>query len=531
MSDESRVDQLLDEILDSERTPEEVCADCPQLLPEVRKRWQQMHRVEAELEALFPTPAPDRDIDTPAPWNPAAELPRIPGYQVEAVLGRGGMGIVYKARHLRLNRPVALKMLLAGAYASREERARFLREGKAVAALRHANIVQVHDMGDHDGRPYFTMEYIDGGSLAQKLMGTPQCVSYAGALVATLAEAVQVAHLSGIIHRDLKPANILLQPKAEVPKPKSEIQNPKSEEPQPTVSDSECRISDFDPKIVDFGLARQSNGHSALTVSGTPIGTPSYMAPEQALGKTHAVGPSVDIYSLGAVLYELLTGRPPFRGETPTETALQVVHHDPVPPSRLNPRVPRDLETICLKCLEKAPQRRYATAAALADDLHRFQRGEAIAARRPGSLERLGRWVRRRPTVAALLGVTLLLTMALIAGSLWLAIRHGRLRQDVEGDLREVAVLQQQARWTDGLDIAFARAGDYGIAAVSLDGKRVGRAFDGYHEFVSPSGLVAFGVMQLSEGRHRLRFTAVDKNPKSKGCFMGIDYLTLRLIH
>src|SRR6516162_1116362 len=171
MSDDPRIQQLLDEIFDSQRTPEEVCADCPELLTQVRKRWQQMRILEAELDAMFPTPGPNRDTDTPAPWNPAGELPRIPGYQVEAVVGRGGMGIVYKAHHLRLNRPVALKMLLAGTYAGPAERERFLREAEAVAGLRHANIVQVFDVGDHDGRPYFTMEYIEGGSLAQKLMG------------------------------------------------------------------------------------------------------------------------------------------------------------------------------------------------------------------------------------------------------------------------------------------------------------------------------------------------------------------------
>ena len=174
MSDESRVQQLLDEILDSERTPEQVCADCPELLTEVRKRWELTQRLEAELTAMFPTPEPKRDTDTPPSRKAPTELPHIPGYQVEAVLGRGGMGIVYRARHLRLNRPVALKMLLAGAYAGPEERERFLREAEAVAGLRHMNLVQVHDVGDHDGRPYFTMEYVEGGSLALKLLGKPQ---------------------------------------------------------------------------------------------------------------------------------------------------------------------------------------------------------------------------------------------------------------------------------------------------------------------------------------------------------------------
>jgi serine/threonine-protein kinase len=488
MSDEPRVQQLLNEILDSERTPEEVCAACPELLAEVRQRWQQMLRaVEGELNALFPTPESDRDADTPAPRNLAADLPAIPGYQVEAVLGRGGMGIVYKARHLRLNRPVALKMLLAGAYAGAQERQRFLREAEAVAGLRHANIVQVHDMGDHDGLPYFTMEYVEDGSLAQKLMGTPQCVSYAAALVGTLAEAVQVAHQGGIIHRDLKPANILLQRKAEIPIPKSPMGNPNSDSASPArLSVLDGRISDFDPKIVDFGLARHFGGESALTLSGARVGTPSYMAPEQAMGKTRTIGPSVDIYALGAVLYELLTGRPPFRGETPTETELQVIHHDPVPPSRLNPRVPRDLETICLKCLEKDPARRYATAAALADDLRCLREGRPIQARPLGLGARLWRWCRRKPAAAALAATTLALVGLAIAGGLWLerqrtehleetARQEERESQAVTVALEKAADLQQQGRWTEALATLEGAQHLLGASAPKVLGERLRR--------------------------------------------------------
>jgi serine/threonine-protein kinase len=405
MTDDPRVQQLLDELFDSDTTPEVVCASCPELLPEVRKRWQQMCRLRANLDVLFP-PAVGPD------------LPQIPGYEVETVLGRGGMGIVFRARHLGLNRSVALKMTLAGAYAEPHERERFQREAEAVAALRHPNIVQIHDIGEADGRPYFTMEYLEGGSLAQKLAGTPQPSRTAAALVATLAGAMQVAHQGGIVHRDLKPANILL-------------------------------AADGTPKITDFGLARRLKNGAGLTHSGVTMGTPSYMAPEQARGQTHAIGPAVDVYALGVILYELLTGRPPFRGETPTETVLQVISQEPVPPSRLNSRVPRDLETICLKCLEKDPHKRYGSASELEADLHRFQRGEPIAARRPGLAERLVKWVRRRPAVAALLVVTVLFTMALIGGAFWLAAQEAQRRQAVEGDLREVALLQQQARWSD----------------------------------------------------------------------------------
>jgi serine/threonine-protein kinase len=422
MADESRVEQLIDEIFDSGRTPEEVCGACPELLPEVRRCWQRMCNVEAELNAMFPTPPGNPDADTPAPWHPGGDLPRIPGYEVEAVLGRGGMGVVYKARHLRLNRVVALKMLLAGAYAGPHERARFQREAEAVAGLRHANIVQVYDVGDHEGRPYFTMEFVEGGSLTQTLAGAPQPARQAAALAAALAGAVQAAHQGGVVHRDLKPANVLL-------------------------------AADGTPKISDFGLARRLEGGAGLTQSGAAVGTPSYMAPEQALGKTPLLGPAADIYALGAILYELLTGRPPFRGETAEATIHQVVGQDPVPPSRLNVKTPRDLETICLKCLNKDPQRRYASAAALADDLQRFLRGEPIAARPAGLLERLGKWVRRRPTRAALLAVGLLSAAALVGGSWWLAAQRAHQRDAVEADLKEAAELRDSARWEEAREV------------------------------------------------------------------------------
>jgi serine/threonine-protein kinase len=412
MADDPRIQQLLDELHEADATPEAVCASCPELLPVVRERWRRMCRVRADLDALFPPPdAPTlRQQDTP--------LPQVPGYEVEAVLGRGGMGVVYRARHVRLNRTVALKMLLAGAYAGPRDLARFLREAEAEAGLRHPHIVQVHDVGEHDGRPYFTMEFVEGGSLAQKLRGAPQPGRQAAALVATLAGAIQVAHQGGVVHRDLKPGNVLL-------------------------------AADGTPKISDFGLARRLEGGAGLTQSGVPMGTPSYMAPEQARGQTRGVGPAVDVYALGAILYELLTGRPPFRGETPAETVLQVINQDPAPPSRLNARVPRDLETICLKCLHKDPQRRYPTAAALAGDLQRFLRGEPIAARPAGLPERLGKWVRRRPGWAALLAASLLVAAALVGMGFWLVAQRAHERQAVEADLKEAADLRDSARWEE----------------------------------------------------------------------------------
>jgi hypothetical protein len=332
-------------------------------------------------------------------------LPRIPGYEVEAVLGQGGAGVVFRARHLRLGRPVALKMLLAGAYAGPTELMRFQLEAEAVAGLCHPNVVQIYEVAEHEGRPYFTMELVDGGSLAQKLAATPpantggsqakagnsQQVRWAAELVATLAEAVSVAHRAGIIHRDLKPGNILL-------------------------------TADGTPKISDFGLARRLKGEGGLTWTGTAVGTPSYMAPEQASDTAGAIGPATDVYGLGAVLYELLTGRPPFRAGTPLETLQQVLSQEPAPPSRSNPRVPRDLETVCLKCLQKNAQRRYSSAVALAEDLQRYLRGQVVTARPVSPLERAVKWVRRNKGVAVLSAAAV---FALLAGSgIGLAIRN-----------------------------------------------------------------------------------------------------------
>jgi serine/threonine-protein kinase len=429
MAGNPRVFGLLEEMLDSGRTPEEVCRDCPELLYEVRQRWQQFCLIDAEVEALLPDSATPLEDNTIAPGLHPAGLPQVPGYQVESVLGRGGMGVVYKAEQLRLNRTVALKMLLAGDYAGPLELARFQREAEALAGLRHANIVQVYDVADHEGRSYFTMEFVEGGSLAQKLAGLPQPARQAAALTATLAEAIQVAHQAGIVHRDLKPGNVLL-------------------------------TADGTPKITDFGLARRLDGDAGPTQTGVPLGTPSYMAPEQARGQARAIGPATDVYALGAILYELLTGRPPFRSETAAETVLQVISQEPASPARLNARVPRDLETICLKCLHKDPARRYATAAALAEDLHRFQRGEPIAARPAGVVERLGKWVRRRPTQAALLAAIVVLAVALVGGSLRFAVQQAHQRDAVEADLKTVAELQERARWTEAqaaLDRADAR--------------------------------------------------------------------------
>jgi serine/threonine-protein kinase len=328
------------------------------------------------------------------------------------------MGIVYKAKHVKLNRPVAIKMMIFGACATAHEQARFQREAEAVAALHHPHIVQIYDVGEVDGHPYFTMEFVEGGSLAQRLDGKPKGATDAALISATLADAVQSAHDGGIVHRDLKPSNILL-------------------------------TTDDTLKVSDFGLARRFDGETTFTLSAANVGTPSYMAPEQALGKTTAFCPSVDVYALGAILYEMLTGRPPFRAETAAETQRQLIAEEPVSPTRLNASVPRDLETICLKCLNKDPNRRYPSAAALAEDLRRFKSGEPILARPAGIVDRVVKWVRRHPTRSTLLAASMLLVVLLIGGSMRLAVQQAHLRGAIALDLNAMRSHQEAARWTD----------------------------------------------------------------------------------
>jgi predicted Ser/Thr protein kinase len=319
---------------------------------------------EQPVEALAGAPTevkPAGPQEVPAPANDAAPVaPILPGYEVLGELGRGGMGVVYRARQRGLNREVALKVLRAGGDAEPHELARFKAEAEAVARLHHPNIVQIHEIAEHDGRPCLCLELVDGGGLDARLQGQPLPPEQAAELVATLAEAMHAAHQRGIVHRDLKPANILL-------------------------------TADGTPKITDFGLAKRLDRGSQHTQSGSILGTPQYMAPEQAGGSSRNIGPAADIYSLGAILYELLTGRPPFQGEHFLDTLDQVRWQVPVPPRRLQPGVPRDLEAICLKCLEKERTRRYATAADLAEDLGRFLKGERTVARwgRAGPLNQL----------------------------------------------------------------------------------------------------------------------------------------------
>jgi eukaryotic-like serine/threonine-protein kinase len=417
MSDDPRVEELLDKLIESDGTPESVCESSPELLSQVRERWRQMCHARDEFDAMFP-PLIEQESLAKGPTPTTTSRPEIPGYEVEAVLGVGGMGVVFRAHHLKLNRDVALKMALAGAYAGRHERERFQREAEAVAALRHPNVVQIYDVGESAGRPYFTMEYVEGGSLAQKMAGIPLPANEAAAFLMILAKAVQAAHAAGIVHRDLKPANVLL-------------------------------TAEGTPKISDFGLARRVDGEAGLTRSGAAVGTPSYMAPEQARGHASAVGPAADIYALGAILYAMLTGRPPFIAESAAETILELLSRDPVPPSRLNRKVPRDLETICLKCLHKEPTLRYANASALAEDVERFLRGDPIAARPEGPIARFVRRVRRRPLLFGAMTLAVLSTIALVSGGLWLlSDRAASVRTD-DGDLREMEQSLKDGAWPE----------------------------------------------------------------------------------
>ncbi len=307
----------------------------------------------------------------------------VPGYEVFEELGRGGMGVVYRARQVQANRIVALKIIRGGSQAGPTDKARFHREAETLARLQHPNVVQIYEVGEHRGIPFFSLEYCEGGSLAGRLDGTPWPSAKAAQVVERLAQAVQAAHEHQIIHRDLKPANVLLR------------------------AGRNAEVLAEALRVTDFGLAKlvDRDSHSQ---SNVVVGTPSYMAPEQAAGKYGEIGAAADVYALGAILYELLTGRPPFKAETPLHTVMQVMGGEVVAPSRLQPRTPRDLETICLKCLQKDPRKRYPSASALAEDLQRFLDDEPIRARPVGLLERGLKWVKRRPALATLVAIALL---------------------------------------------------------------------------------------------------------------------------
>jgi len=340
-----------------------LCRDCPELLPVLRERLKALDAVNVALGtddldqetvswAGDPSEKPDdgHDEASAAAAGPEVEAIReIPGYKLLRELGRGGMGVVHLALHIREDRLVALKMLLPGRGASQTERTRFKAEVEAVGRLHHPNLIQIFEVGEHEGHAYFSMEYLEGGSLEEKIASGPLPPLEAAKLIAVLARAIHTAHQHGVIHRDLKPANVML-------------------------------TSDGIPKIGDFGLAKLRNTKFGPTRTLHILGTPAYMAPEQAAGHSRTAGPGADIYALGAILYRMLTGRPPFVGKSDMMLLLLVAEKEPAPLRDLNPEIPVDLETICLKCLRKKPDESYTTAALLADDLDRFAEGKAIQA-------------------------------------------------------------------------------------------------------------------------------------------------------
>jgi serine/threonine protein kinase/tetratricopeptide (TPR) repeat protein len=348
------------------------------------------------------------------------DWPVVPGYELLEQLGRGGMGVVYKARQIALDRPVALKMMLDTDQTGPDERARFRSEAEAAAALQHPNIIQIHEIGEVGGRPFIALEFVAGGSLDQQVKTAPLPPRDAASLLETLARAMHHAHERGIIHRDLKPANILLSfsrshLRARGQHPETDSSARKSE-----------RLNEGVPKITDFGLAKRLDSDAGLTQPGAVVGTPSYMAPEQASGLSDRIGPLSDVYALGAVLYETLTSRPPFKAATVYDTIRQVLLEDPVPPSRLQPGLPRDLETICLKCLRKEPPQRYASALELAEDLKRFQEDRPIHARPAGAWERAYRWARREPAKAMLAATIVLALSGVTSGAIFYGLYQGQ---------------------------------------------------------------------------------------------------------
>jgi hypothetical protein len=400
---ECRVNRILADYLEAQRlgrTPdrEDLLRRHPDLADELCSFFADQDRFGRLAEPIAPPAAPAQaptlaHEEVSAPDVVLGTVRYFGDYELLEEIARGGMGVVYRAKQVSLNRTVALKMILAGELASPEDVQRFHREAEAAANLDHPHIVPIYEVGEHQGQHYFSMKLIEGGSLASRPMPLP--ARQAAGLLATVARAVHHAHQRGVLHRDLKPGNILLDAQGQ-------------------------------PHVSDFGLARRvaspgcEPGENGMTRTGAILGTPSYMPPEARSEKVLTTG--VDVYSLGAILYELLTGCPPFRAETPLDTLLQVLDRDPDPPRKVDPHIDRDLETICLKCLAKDPQQRYDSAAALADDLQRFLDGEPVRARPVGRGERMVRWFRRNPALGAVAGLAVLALFAVTVVSIAYAV-------------------------------------------------------------------------------------------------------------
>jgi len=374
------------------------CAECGALLP---TRWPKALCARCALDGMLDVSDADTRIrsgEGPSSSSgnqasPAGPLPNATGgrfgdYELLEEIARGGMGVVYRARQISLNRTVALKMILSGQFASKQEVLRFRAEAEAAANLRHPNIVAIHETGEQEGRHYFSMEFVQGRNLSEIAAEGPLPARRAAQYARIVAEAIHYAHEQGVLHRDLKPSNVLID-------------------------------ENDQPRITDFGLAKRARGDFGLTVTGQLLGSPNFMPPEQTSGKSGKVGPASDVYGLGAIVYHLLTGRPPFQAETIEDVLRQLHEAEPVAPRLLNPSIPRDLETIYLNCLEKDPAKRYESARDLADELGRFLRDEPIQARPVSAPEKIWRWCRRKPVVASLIILLHVVGAVGLAGILW----------------------------------------------------------------------------------------------------------------